>query len=283
MIRLLAVDMDGTLLNPQGKISARNTMALKLILKEGGGVVVCTGRGYDDAREPLEEAGIVCDLICMNGSAVYSRDGRQIHKQTLDEDQVRRVLCCAKDEPVVFDFMTDQGSCTVNTPDELQRCYEEHIFFPSADVAPNQFHERFRYLTKDELFSRGLNFYKISVISGAAGVLERIKRRLKREEAFSVASSSHTNLEITHPAAKKGGALLEYAGCRGYLPAEIMAVGDSENDLSMLSLKLGATVAMENAVEAVRLTAGHITGSNTEDGVAQAVEMFMLGRRMTMG
>lgn len=138
MIRLLAVDMDGTLLNPHGRVSLRNAMALAQLQEEGAWVVVCTGRGYSDAREPLEEAGIVCDLICMNGSAIYSREGLQIHKQTMRRDQIQEILRFCRDEQVVYDFMTGFGSCTI-TP------VEERIFFPGADIPMERFHERFCY------------------------------------------------------------------------------------------------------------------------------------------
>ena len=127
--------------------------------------------------------------------------------------------------------------------------------------------------------SSGHDFYKLSVISGDEKTLERIRIKLEAVEGISVVSSSRTNLEITHADAGKGAALIRYARSKGFLLSEIMAVGDSENDCSMLSLKLGATVAMGNAMEAARAAARYHTKSNTEDGVAYAVERFMLGRR----
>ena len=276
MIRLVASDMDGTLLQKNGRISEKTVETIKALQKSGVRFVVCTGRGYEDARIPLEEKGISCDIICMNGSAVYNRQGQQIHRQELSTGQVKFIMDCCKEE-VVFDFMTDRGSCTLTTKEQFARYFKAGLLLPMAGgITYEYIVSRFHFLTQEELFSSGLEFYKMSIIHPNPFVLERVKANLGENTHLAVAASHHTNLEVTNSAAQKGLALLKYAQMKGIRSKEIMAIGDSENDLSMLSLPLGYTIAMENSMESIKQAARCMTRSNDEDGVAYAIETLIL-------
>lgn len=279
MIRLVASDMDGTLLRQDGKISDKTARTIKELQESGVRFVVCTGRAYEDAKAPLEEQGIVCDIVCMNGAAVYNKHGEQIHRQELSEGQVRFIMDCCKEE-VVFDFMTNQGSCTLTTKEQFQYYFKAGLLLPMAGgITYEYIVSRFRFLTPQELFTSGLEFYKMSVIHPNPFVLERVKANLAENTHLAVAASHHTNLEVTNSAAQKGLALLKYAQLKGIRSKEIMAIGDSENDLSMLSLPLGFTVAMENSMESIRHVARCMTRSNEEDGVAYAIESLVFAAR----
>lgn len=276
MIRLVASDMDGTLLQNNGTISEKTAQTIKAMQGSGVRFVVCTGRGYEDARMPLEEKGISCDIICMNGSAVYNRQGQQIHRQELSTGQVKFIMDCCKEE-VVFDFMTDRGSCTLTAKEQFARYFEAGLLLPMAGgITYEYIVSRFHFLTQEELFSSGLEFYKMSIIHPNPFVLERVKANLEENTHLAVAASHHTNLEVTNSAAQKGLALLKYAQMKGIRSKEIMAIGDSENDMSMLSLPLGYTIAMENSMESIKQVARCMTRSNEEDGVACAIETLVL-------
>lgn len=275
MIRLVASDMDGTLLQEDGTISDRTARTVKELQESGGRFVVCTGRGYEDAKRPLEEKGILCDIICMNGAAVYNRQGQQVYRQELSTGQVKFIMDCCKEE-VVFDFMTDRGSCTITTKERFGEYFHAGLLLPMAGgITYEYIVNRFHFLTREELFTSGLEFFKMSVIHPSPFVLERIKQELEGNTHLAVASSHHTNLEVTNSSAQKGLALLRYAQLKGIRSKEIMAIGDSENDLSMLSLPLGYTVAMENGMESVKQAAKCMTRSNKEDGVAYAIETLL--------
>ena len=126
MIRLVASDMDGTLLGQDGRISDRTAQTIRQMRASGCEFVVCTGRGYEDARRPLEEQAIDCDVICMNGAKVCDRTGNAIFKQELSYEQVRAVLTC-REPGMLFDFMTNEGSVTISTREEFRRGFEEGI------------------------------------------------------------------------------------------------------------------------------------------------------------
>ena len=102
-------------------------------------------------------------------------------------------------------------------------------------------------------------------------MLKRIWAELEQNEDIAVASSFETNLEITDVKAQKGPVLKQYIESLGYKMEEVMVLGDSMNDYSMLSMDFGAAVAMENAVPEVKAVAGYVTKSNEDLGAAHAI------------
>ena len=110
-------------------------------------------------------------------------------------------------------------------------------------------------------------------------MLGELKQRLEQNKEIAVASSFPTNLEITDVKAQKGPVLKEYIESLGYTMDEVMALGDSLNDLSMIEMDFGATVAMANAEPEVKDAAKYITKSNTEFGVAYAIDRLLENQR----
>lgn len=276
MIRLVASDMDGTLLGQDGRISDRTAQTIRQMRASGCEFVVCTGRGYEDARRPLEEQAIDCDVICMNGAKVCDRTGNAIFKQELSYEQVRAVLTC-REAGMLFDFMTNEGSVTISTREEFRRGFEEGILLPMAGgISFEIIESKFRFISESELFAGDLEIFKMSVMSREEDALMRVRKKLLKDPSFAVVSSDETNLEITNSSAQKGIALLKYAQSHGIQLREILVVGDSENDRSMLELPLGYTLAMANGMELAKKTARCQTRSNAEDGVAYAIETLVL-------
>lgn len=278
MIKLVASDMDGTLLDRSGKVSATNLAAIKALEQKNIRFLVCTGRNYVDAVEPLKEAEISCDIICMNGAAVFDGGGKQIRKQPLLLSQINHILTICRPYSVLFDFMSDEGSYTTVSREEFKKSFENNTFLPmvTEEHTFDRIVERFHFTTEEFLLQSEMTIYKISVIHEDTNKLKQIRFLLENVEGISIASSAPTNLEITHKRAQKGTALLEYAVNNKIRPREILAVGDSENDLSMLELPLGYTIAMENASSIVKSSARLITRSNQEHGVAYAIHSLIL-------
>lgn len=278
MIKLAAVDMDGTLLGRDGRISGANAHAIRCMQNAGTELLICTGRGYVDAVRPLEEAGLKAGIVCMNGASVYDQNGNLIDKKELALSQVEFILTCCRGENVLFDFMTDRGSLTIAGEEEFRECFNRNILLPVSEYSYEDIRRRFTLIPPGELFGRGLEFFKISVIHEKQDVLEGIRQRLKKDGNLAVASSFATNLELTHIEAQKGRALADYAAGKNIRQDEIMAIGDSENDYSMLSMNLKYTVAMGNAMDIIKKTAKCQTRTNDQDGVAYAIENLILGK-----
>ena len=106
-------------------------------------------------------------------------------------------------------------------------------------------------------------------------MLEKISKKLEKNKKLAVASSFKTNLEITAVEAQKGPVLKQYIESLGYTMDEVMVLGDSLNDYSMISMDFGATVAMENAVPEIKRAAKYITKNNNEFGVAYAIDQVL--------
>ena len=106
-------------------------------------------------------------------------------------------------------------------------------------------------------------------------VLQEIKKELVKNENLAVSSSLKTNLEVTHVRAQKGPILKQYIESLGYSMDEVMVLGDSLNDLSMMKMDFGATIAMENADEEIKRVAKYITKSNEDDGVAYVIDEML--------
>ena len=122
-----------------------------------------------------------------------------------------------------------------------------------------------------ELEESQVSVYKVFLYSNDLEMLARISKKLEKNKKLAVASSFKTNLEITAVEAQKGPVLKQYIESLGYTMDEVMVLGDSLNDYSMLSMDFGATVAMENAMPQVKTVSKYITKSNEEFGVAYAI------------
>ena len=113
---------------------------------------------------------------------------------------------------------------------------------------------------------------KMFLFSEDVEMLQEIKKELDKNKNLAVSSSLKTNLEVTHIRAQKGPVLKRYIESLGYTMDEVMVLGDSLNDLSMMEMDFGATVAMENADEEIKAVAKYITKSNEDDGVAYVID-----------
>lgn len=274
MIRTVITDMDGSLLRRDGHISPAVRRAVKGLEERGIRFLVCTGRTLCEARSVLEPAGIFCDMICMNGAAAYRRDGTLLWKHPISGRAVSQILAAAAGEGIVIQLTTDRGDYIVGDRGEFEDFFCTYIF-PYCGVAREQYKEalgQYCLISAEGFLREGLEVYKAAVLSGRRERLEETGPALKRIEGVSVSSSYSTNWEITHWQADKGRALEEYAAREGLKLKEIMAVGDGDNDVFMLSLPLGRSVAMGNGTEKAKAAAGLVTAGNDEDGFAKAVE-----------
>ena len=155
-----------------------------------------------------------------------------------------------------------------------------HLNLCRDEIKDTELYQRLRRTTKvlaslEELEKTQIPVYKIFLFSADIEMLDRIRRELEENPEIAVASSFETNLEITDVKAQKGPVLKEYIESLGYSMDEVMVLGDSLNDLSMIEMDFGATVAMENAVPEVRSAAKYITKSNEELGVAYAIRELL--------
>lgn len=274
MIKTVITDMDGTLLGRDGCVSPASRRAVRRLKDRGIRFLVCTGRTFSEARSVLEPAGICCDMICMNGAAAYRKDGSLLWKHIIDRQAVSDILAVAAEKGIVVQLTTDQGDYITGDRQEFEDFFCTYIF-PYCGVAKDRYGEalkEYRLVQREEFLRQNIGCCKIAVLSSRKELLEQTGPALKNVEGVSVSSSYSTNWEITHWEADKGQALQEYAAREGLKLCEVMAIGDGDNDVFMLSLPLGYSVAMGNGTEKARAAASIVTAGNDEDGFAKAIE-----------
>ena len=190
-----------------------------------------------------------------------------------------------KEFPVSIIFSSGDYDYRIGTKKEIEESFLKQIQLFHMDtgqdtdesaVLSSPLYRRIVENTKiisefQELEESQVSVYKVFLYSNDLEMLEKISKKLEKNKKLAVASSFKTNLEITAVEAQKGPVLKQYIESLGYTMDEVMVLGDSLNDYSMLSMDFGATVAMENAMPEVKTVSKYITKSNEEFGVAYAI------------
>jgi Cof subfamily protein (haloacid dehalogenase superfamily) len=280
MIKLIATDMDGTLLNATQEISEGNKQAILEAQTQGVEVVIATGRNYQEASFVLMQAGLNCPMICVNGAEVRSMGGEVISSHPIPALEAKVAAMKLMEHGVYFEVYSNKGAFTNDKEKSLAVLVD--IFMsanPDIDInevlkaAEARFEHGLVQVVDDyeKLFSNEeTKIYKFLAFSLELEKLALVRDTLENMETIVVSSSGHENLEITSTDAQKGIALEAFAASKDISLAETMAIGDNFNDLSMFK-RAGKSVAMGNASDVIKAQCDLTTASNVEDGVAQAI------------
>jgi 5-amino-6-(5-phospho-D-ribitylamino)uracil phosphatase len=283
-IRLVALDLDGTLLDSRGELSARNRETLAAARAAGVAVALVTGRRFRDARPLALELGLDVPLIAHNGALTkHARTLETVSAILMPVEAARAVVrvgraqgadALVSDDHVgagllVYDHITEG-----NTALAKYIAWSRRVVGETAARAIRRVPSLDEYLDHDPLHV---------AFSGGCAETERLAEVMRRELGGSVRllltlypKTDFALLDILHPAASKGVGLAAVAAEQGLRREEVMAVGDNFNDLEMLEWA-GTGVVMGNADPALRERPGfHTTAPNDEDGVADAIERFVL-------
>ena len=280
MIKCIATDMDGTLLNSLQQVTEENKEAILKAQSQGVEVVVATGRSYSEARYALDHVGLRCPVICLNGAEVRSIDGDVLSATPIDTHMAKNVASKLDENEVYYEVYTNKGSFTSDAKKAVSIIIDiivsanPDVNQQAATVAAEERVSQGRIHIIDDydtLFNdESLQVYKFLAFSFDSDRLEAAKNSLEGLTELTVSSSGHENLEITHQNAQKGNALEAFVKAKGIDLAETMAIGDNLNDVSMLE-RAGRSVAMGNASYYVKTLCDDITETNEESGVAKAI------------
>lgn len=275
-IRLLATDIDGTLLNPQFQVSEGDMAALRRAHSAGIEIVLVTGRRHTFALPIAKQLGFDLWLISSNGALTRSLGGETFHRDLMPVETCRQ-LCGAMQQfrgntVLTFDKET-RGAIVLEHMDELgasiKRWLEKNMEFIEF-VAPIE-----KALVSDPL--QAMFCGTMARMDGALRALENsgmggkvtILRTEYPERDLSM-------IDVLNAGCSKGHALERWANYRGYRREEVMAVGDNHNDIEMLEFA-GYPIIMGNACEELRARGWKITRGNHDCGVAAAVELAFGG------
>ena len=273
MIRLLALDIDGTLLDNEGRIPQANRDAIARALDSGLEIVLATGRRYDFARPIFEALPGPLTLILSNGAIVKTRDGRTLMRSLLPRETARAVLA---------EFTEHRASAAV----VFDRPHEGQVVFEAIDWEHPR-HRRFfevnrPFLAEIAPLEQCLTEDPVQVMfSGGCTEMRRLFDQLqRRSDGFSVALTEYEHrdfslVDVVTAGCSKGSALQAWAAERGLARDEVMAMGDNLNDLQMLEFA-GTAVIMGNALPELKARGWAVTGSNNDGGVALAIDRYVL-------
>jgi Cof subfamily protein (haloacid dehalogenase superfamily) len=274
-IRLIALDIDGTLLNSRWEVSPANRAAIAEATRRGIEVALVTGRRYDFALPVIQQIESPLTIIVNNGAMVRSRDGSTLLRHLLPKDTSRRVLQATAPwrtcTSVVFDRPKDKQVMVekIDFEDSIRGLYYRRNFEFLGESAPLE-----NCLTEDPI--QVMFAGPITPIREVESLLRSV--HFSAEFALAVTlyeDKDFSMIDVIHPAITKGSTLSEWADRRGVPGTAILAIGDNHNDMEMLSFA-GIPVVMGNGVPELKARGWHVTRSNDEDGVAAAIWKFAL-------
>jgi Cof subfamily protein (haloacid dehalogenase superfamily) len=286
-IRLLALDLDGTLLNSRGLLSERNRLAITAAREMGVRVAVVTGRRFRDARPPALELGLDVPVISHNGALTkHARTLETVSATLLPLEAARQVLRVGREaemDALVSDDPHGKGLLVYDHISENNHALAKYIAW-SLRIHGDEAEDAVRHVPSLEDY---LDHAPLHIsFSGSCATMRILRERLVEEIGgdIRVLSTEYpkqdfTLLDVLHPEASKGVGVAAVAREYNLKREEIMAIGDNFNDLEMLHYA-GTGVLMGNAASALRdRTNFHQTVTNDEDGVAVAIEKFIFEKQ----
>lgn len=280
MIKLIATDMDGTLLNAAHEISQENIDAIKYAQSQGITVAIATGRAFYEASTPVAETDLSVPYICLNGAEVRDESFNIISTSNLNHELVERIKSILNKDDVYFQIYTNRGIYTEDPTKDLdiyldiakQAGQEADVEKIKAGIQKRIDNGTLKVVDSYEDIEDipGELIMKVLAFNPDLEKINAIGAELSAIPSLAVSSSSRGNLEITHSDAQKGIALESIADKLKIDLQDVMALGDNMNDVSMLE-RVGYPVAMDNAMPEVKAVAKYVTDSNENSGVGKAI------------
>ncbi|WP_018753817.1 Cof-type HAD-IIB family hydrolase [Paenibacillus sanguinis] len=241
--KLLALDMDGTLLNDLHEITPETEYWIRKAAAAGVHVCLSTGRSYDEAIPYGDQLNLGTPMITVNGSEIW-KSPHELHRRILlDRSLIARLYKISREKQVWFWANSVEGS------------FNEGSWLP--ELLERNHWLKFGYFTEDD----------------AARMA--ILQELEAMDAFQITNSSPHNLEINPKGVSKASGIQVVCKLLGLQMSEVVAIGDSLNDLAAIEAA-GLGVAMGNAQELVKEKADVVTATNNEDGIAWIIRDYVL-------
>jgi len=263
-VDLLAIDLDGTLLRQDKRLSKRNVKAVKQAVNAGVQVVIATARPPRSVREIHQMLGLETITINYNGALIHEPStGDHIFHQPLPPGLSRKIVEAArkKDPEIELSY------------EILDQWYTDRYDKPQQLETAKAFSPDFIGDLESFIDTTPTKLMLLAPPQRLGGVHQHLKRKFGKKVSI-VISDTHL-LQVVHPQVDKGNALRAVAERLQIDQARVMAIGDAPNDLGMIRWA-GTGCAVGNAWQNVRNAADHVVSANDDDGVAEAIERFVL-------
>ena len=281
MIKLIASDLDGTLLDEPNRISKINLDAIEYAYQKGAKFCFSTGRDLQSVKD------ITCllkhkpVLLLGNGSEVYDEDENLVFQNFFNNKYLEEVCEIMNKHDVPHMIFTTDGFYTTTNPVEVRRRFIErigkirnqemaHIFATNMDKPCNNLVQ----IEDIQEFAKTKKVLKVEGFHYNSKPVEDVKKELEKFTELSHLSTGKNNVEVTNLTATKGLALKRYCEHTNIKKDEVMVMGDSHNDLSMFEF-FKYSFAPENSIQEIKDYAYKVVKSCDEHGVSQAIYEFI--------
>lgn len=270
-IRIVALDLDGTLLDSSKNLSKANYAALSAAAEKGVLVVPTTGRFFGAMPQPIRDLPFVRYAITINGAQVYDRiEDKALIREEIPLAMALDLIRLLDEYDVIYDCYKDNwGWMTASLQDKAELYAPDIHYTKMIRELRNPVPE-----LKEYLISTGGDVQKVLLFARDMKVREEIAAIVKeRFPRINISASTPNNLEFNIDSAHKGVAVKRFAEIMGYTLENCMSFGDGLNDMTMIKAA-GIGVAMANACPEILAAADYVTASNDDDGVAKALQHF---------
>lgn len=262
--RLVALDMDGTLLTDALEITPRTAAAIRRGMERGARFVLATARPHCSARPFAEALGLATPLVCCNGAVVYDGQGRVLDARPIASDAAVEMASFCQ-ERGLYMKVYDEGVFYVQETTAETRKYSPRYGIPFAAVG-----DMAAFIAREGLSPCAF------VVHARPEEIPALKAEMEglwAGRAVGDCPNEHA-IHFTDVRASKKAAVQAIAGEWGIAKEEVLAIGNGGNDRELIRWA-GFGVAMSNSVDGLREQADHVTASNNEDGVAEVLEQYL--------
>ncbi|WP_273126370.1 Cof-type HAD-IIB family hydrolase [Bacillus weihaiensis] len=283
MKKLIAIDLDGTLLSSHIEISQENIKALQEAQEAGHIVMICSGRAPEDIKIVLEKTPLECPIAGSNGTMVIA-DGKLLSQVSIQKEIVQSVAKILNEQKFPFKIYTNKGIFVAKTWSERMLIFLEE----NPDIAKGLTEKEYKFMTEQPKETDTIkHFEKVEdILSNTEITIQKffvptlsgkneLITHLKDVKGISVTTSGPYNIEIMDVNGHKGNGVKVMAEYFNIPIEDTVAIGDNFNDVPMLEVA-GLSVAMGNADPTVKEMADVVTLTNNEHGVAHAIREYIL-------
>jgi 5-amino-6-(5-phospho-D-ribitylamino)uracil phosphatase len=281
-MRIIAIDLDGTLLSLDLSIHAEDIEAIKQAQKQNDIISIATGRARFDVQHMMKQYDFACPIIASNGAEI-DIDGKKMQAQTISSELIQSLLPWMNRRQIYYQLylperiiVSDQGIHFLQRQlaDVIRRDprLEVNLFWQAIQPQLRQY--GLQEVADVTAAIGGEAIIKMLVVSPDVGILQQVREHLRHTQRCSISTSAVFNLEIVAPHVDKGRALQKLCSHYGVPIQNTVAIGDSLNDISMFQVA-GISIAMANADERLLALATFKTLSNVERGVAYAFRHYL--------
>jgi len=290
MYKLVAIDLDGTLLNSFSEISEKNKNTIQKAMDAGVEVVLASGRIVNSIRNFCQEIGNMNYLVAGNGSNIYDiKNEELIYNKYMDKEKVLKLVKICEENSIFYSVYTEHGIITKSLNYNVLFYHKENANkTEEKKININVTEDLYKYIENSTLEK----FPKLVICDHDKGVFNNIMKTLRQVKHIDVLDVGHMSrkfiengteivpieyfyTEITNENVNKWDALQFLIEKLGIKPEEVMAIGDNVNDIKMIE-NAGLGIIMDNSAPYIKELADVVVADNNSDGVAEAIEKYVL-------